>query len=151
MLRAGLWLLLLFPIAFFAYCATHIPTGADSDAANEIGKYVRAGYGKFDDRNRSQPQGIGKSMFFSPGSGLNPTLILYEVTTEEDISLIIGLAQEALDQSSETKSVSLHFHEKQNLTVSPNGDTSRGWEIAFKKVKLTPKRALNSELKHQIR
>ena len=117
MLRTWLWLLLLLPVGFFAYCATNIPAGADSDAANEIGKYVRAGYGKFEDRNRSQPEGKGKAMFFAPGSGLNPTLILYEVTAGEDIATIIRLAQEALDQSSATNSVSLHFHEKQNLSV----------------------------------
>jgi hypothetical protein len=140
MLRALLWLLLLTPMAFFAYCATHIPTGADSDAANEIGKYVSAGYGKFDDGNQAQPEGKGKRMFFSPGSDLNPALILYEVTSEEDIALILHLAQEALDKSSKTKSVTLHFHEKQNLTVSPNGGASRGWESAFKKVKLTSRR-----------
>jgi hypothetical protein len=140
MLRAALWLLVLAPVAFLAYCATHVPTGADSDAANEIGKHVRAGYGKFDDKTRSQPEGTGKTLFISPGADRNPTLILYEVTGEEDIILVTRLAQEALDKSSDTNSVSLHFYERQNLRVSPSGGASRGWESAFKKIKLSPRK-----------
>lgn len=136
MVRRALWLLLLFPIAYLGYCTTHIPSGPDVDVANQVGKYIATGYGRFDDPRSVERTGKGKIAFTSPGSDRSPTLILYEVTSAEDIEMIESLARKALTEVPEAKEIRLQFYESQNLTISPNGGASRGWESAFRKTRI---------------
>ena len=124
-------------VAFLAYCATHIPAGPDHEIATQVGRYIANGYGKFDDRTVVERTGKGKIYYVSPGSEQSPTVIFYEVTTPEDISKIQELADEALQAVPNARVIYLQFHDKQNLTFSPNGGASRGWESAFKKVRVT--------------
>jgi hypothetical protein len=138
------WLIPVTMVAFLAYCATHIPTGRDHDTATQVGEYIASGYGKFDDRTVVERTGKGKIYYVSPASEQSPTLIFYEVTTPEDISQIQTLANEALKAIPEARGIYLHFHHKQNLTISPNGGASRGWESAFKKVRVTRQQANKS-------
>ena len=134
MKRRVLLVLALIPVLYLGWCATNIPSGADHDAATAIGRYIAAGYGKFDDRQTVEQTGKGKISYFSPGSDLHPTIILYEVTCKEDIAIIEALARQALVQFPHVRAVSLHFYKEQNLSISPSGAKSRGWESTFKKV-----------------
>lgn len=136
MLRRLLLLVALLPAAYLGWCATHIPGGPDIDAANAVGRYIAFGYGKFDTRQVVERTGKGKIYYSSPGSGQHPTIILYEVTTPDDIRAIEALARQALVEFPQIRGVSLHFHREQNLSFSPSGAASRGWESAFKKVSI---------------
>ena len=53
-------LVALLPLAYLGWCTTHIPGGSDVDAANAVGRYIAAGYGRFDDRQLVERTGKGK-------------------------------------------------------------------------------------------
>jgi len=136
-LRRALLVVVLLPLLYLGWCATHIPAGSDIDAANAVGVYISSGYGKFDSRQTVERTGTGKIYYSAPGSDLHPTILLYEVTSLEDIATIEGLARQALDKFPSIQAISLHFYKEQNLAPSPGGAASRGWESAFKKVTIT--------------
>lgn len=136
MLRRLLLVVALLPVAYLGWCATHIPGGPDVDAANTVGRYISTGYGKFDNRQAVERTGKGKIYYSSPGSGQHPTIILYEVTSPEDIRTIEALARQALMQFPEVRGISLHFYKEQNRSFSAGGGTTRGWESTFKKVRI---------------
>lgn len=135
--RHLIWLLLLAPFAFLAYCATHIPGGPDVDVANQVGDYIASGYGQFANRGDVERTGQGKIYYASPGSSRTPTIIIYEVTAPSEVIRIEALAREALQVIPDANGVDLHFHERQNLTLLPGGGSSRGWETPFKKVRIS--------------
>jgi len=134
MVRVFGWFFLASLAGWLGYCATHIPAGPDVDVANAIGKHIASGYGKFDARQEVEKTGKGKIYYVSPGAGRTPTVIIYEVTSPEDVQAIETLAAQALVAVPEAKGVKLEFHERQNLSIAPSGAKSRGWEWPFKKV-----------------
>jgi hypothetical protein len=137
MLRRSLIIIALLPLLYLGWCATHIPAVPDVGAANAVGSFISAGYAKFDNRQTVESTGKGKIYYSSPGSALHPTIILYEVTSTEDVATIEALAYQALLKYPDVQAISLHFHKEQNLTFSSAGAASRGWESAFKKVTVT--------------
>lgn len=132
--RRLLWLLLVLPAVYLAYCATHIPGGPDIDVANQVGRYIAAGYGKFDERSQVERTGRGKIYYNAPGSSQSPIITLYEVTDPNDVARIESLAREALQAIPDAREVELRFHERQNLSFSPGGGASRGRQSPFKTV-----------------
>lgn len=134
MLNRLLVLIALLPLAYLGWCTTHIPGGPDVDAANAVGRYIADGYGRFDDRQVVERTGKGKIYYSSPGSDRHPTIVLYEITTPEDIGTIEALARQALVEFPQVRGASLHFYKKQNLSFSAGGATARGRETPFKKV-----------------
>jgi hypothetical protein len=132
MIKRLLLIVAFLPLLYLGYCATHIPGGMDVDAANQVGKFIAQGFGKFDDRQLVERTGKGKIWYVAPAVGPSPVFSIYEVTKPEEIAEIEQLANQALVTVPTVKAITLKFYERQNLTISNGGGASRGWESSFR-------------------
>src|SRR5205085_2708257 len=90
-----------------------ITDGGDADTAYKMGYFIENGYGHFDSRTSVTATWQGKTYYALPSPFGNPTIIVYEVTSPEDIALIESLARSALKSTPKAKSITLQFFEKQ--------------------------------------
>lgn len=107
----------------------------DRAVAQEVAKILVAKYGKFDDRKEVEKSKKGKIYYLRPGVGGNPTFNFYEITTEEEISVVKSIAESALKEVSGANSITLKFYEAQNWRRSQSGSV-RLAERLIKSVKL---------------
>jgi type III secretory pathway lipoprotein EscJ len=134
-IAAAIAILLLLSIV--AYCSTHITSGLDVDTANAVGKFVADGYAKFDDRRMVEKTDKGKIYYNRPGCDGNLELILYEVTTKEDMALVEDLARQALVAIPKANSIRINFYEAQNMHRSSGSGGWRGSEHLLKTIKIS--------------
>lgn len=103
------------------YCSSQIPGGSSVVTANSVGQFIAAGYPKFDSRASVEKAKSGKTYYVRPGVDGDVTLIVYEVTTSQDMALIEDLARKALVEVPGAHRICLQFYEAQNMPSGVRG------------------------------
>ncbi|MFI5403825.1 MAG: hypothetical protein ACHQ1G_12880 [Planctomycetota bacterium] len=94
-------------LAMLALACGCMPSGEDAEVARAICRFIRRGHGGFPDPDEQN----GKAMVWSPGAGGNPGIIVYGITTPEEMDVIEKLAREALHATPGANSVTLAFYD----------------------------------------
>jgi hypothetical protein len=123
-------------LSFLLWTAFHIPGFGDVDVANAVEQAVAQSYGQFEPRGEADKTYRGKAIYAHPGSGGNPSLVIYEVTDQADRQRIVAAARAALDKA-QAHSVTLRFYERQNVTQYSGGGIRRGPEHLIETVRVS--------------
>lgn len=118
-------------ISYLLWLVAHIPSTDDAQTADRLGKALSQHYGHFPDRTLVEKQGHGQIYYSHPGAFARPQVDLYEVTSDQDITLIEQAARQALDEA-HARSVTLRFFEKENITLFASGGRGHGPEHLIK-------------------
>ncbi len=109
----------------------HIPSTDDALVADQLGKLMATGYGRFPDRHQVEHQGHGQIYYSHPGAFAKPTVDLYEVTSPDDVERLEAAARRALAPA-HAHSVTLRFFEKENQPLFASGGRSHAGERLIK-------------------
>lgn len=133
-----LLLIILFPM-FIVFLmgkifVNQMPGGTDRASARNVANFIESGFGGFDDRSRVENEGKGKTYYYYPGARNNPSFDFYEITSPQDINLIVKLANDSLIKMPYVNSIRLNFYERQVWIDYGNGSKSRGKEQILKRI-----------------
>lgn len=124
-------------LSFLLWTAFHIPNFGDVDIANALADQVIASYGQFHPRTEVDKTSQGKVLYAHPGSGGNPTFVIYEVTDAADRARIAAATRQALNKA-HAASATLKFYERQNVTHFEGGGIRRGPETLIETMTVKP-------------
>lgn len=88
-----------------------VPNSQDAEIARAICRFIREGYGGSPLDPDDQDELPGKAIVWGPGAGGNPGIIVYGITTPEEMGDIEKLAREALHATPGANSVALRFYD----------------------------------------
>lgn len=114
-------------LSFLLWTAFHIPGFGDIDVANAVAQDVRTAYGQFLPRDQVDRTHQGKALYAHPGSGADPRLVIYEVTSPQDQARIVAAARASVHMQ-HAQGVTIQFYEHQNVTQYSGGGQRRGPE-----------------------
>ncbi|HEX5355812.1 MAG TPA: hypothetical protein VFW93_06325 [Aquabacterium sp.] len=124
-------------LSFLLWTAFHIPNTGDIDIANALADDVMATYGQFHPRTEVDKTSQGKVLYAHPGSGGQPTFVIYEVTDAAERARIVNATRQAL-RKAHAASATLKFYERQNVTHFEGGGMRRGPEQLIETVSVKP-------------
>ncbi len=124
-------------IGYLLWLVAHIPSTADAETADRLGKALAQHYGHFPERAEVEKAGHGQIYYSHPGAFARPQVDVYEVTSPAEIAQLEAAARQALDEA-HAQSVTLRFFEKENLTLFASGGRGHGPEHLLKTEVIQP-------------